>query len=156
MALSADDRLEINELYSRYAHYYDFGKAEALADLFTEDGVFYRPGLEPLVGREALVELVSERFQSAPGCSHQMTNLYLDEVEDGVVKGHAYALVLRVAEGDGLRCRNLGWYDDGLVRTDAGWRFQSRDFLSWLDPSTVDPPFAFEGGKGVVGIALPS
>lgn len=156
MALTADDRLALNELYSRYAHSYDFGRGEALADLFTEDGVFYRPGLEPLVGREALVELVTERFKTVPGCSHQMTNLYFEEAEDGVVKGHAYALVLRVAEGDSLRCRNLGWYEDELVSTDQGWKFKSRDFQSWLDPDTVDPAFAFEGGKGVVGVALPS
>jgi SnoaL-like domain len=156
MSLTADDRLEIQEVYSRYAHYYDFGRAEELAGLFTEDGVFYRPGLEPLVGRQAVSDLVSERFQSAPGCSHHMTNLYFDEVENGVVKGHGYAIVLRVAPGDTLRCRNLGWYDDGLLRTDDGWKFSSREFLGWLDPATVDPAFAFEDGKGVVGIPLPS
>ncbi|MDZ7729253.1 MAG: nuclear transport factor 2 family protein [Dehalococcoidia bacterium] len=43
MALSTDDRLEIQELYARYNHALDFGDASGWAGCFTPDGVFASP-----------------------------------------------------------------------------------------------------------------
>jgi uncharacterized protein (TIGR02246 family) len=153
--LTASDRFEIYELYARYAHCYDFGRAAELASLFTVDGSFVRPGLDRLEGREAIREYVAERTVAAPGCVHQTGNIYLEELADGKVRGHAYAVVMRLAPGDVLRCRNLGFYDDVIVASDQGWRFARRDYGSWADPSTVDAPFAFEGPP-VTGVALPN
>jgi uncharacterized protein (TIGR02246 family) len=152
--LTAEDRFEIYELYARYAHCYDFGRADELAALFTADGSFVRPGLDRLQGREAIREYVAERTAAAPGCIHQTGNIYLEGREDGSVRGHAYAVVMRLAPGDVLRCRNLGFYDDEIVSTDGGWRFARRDYGSWADSTTVDAPFAFEGPP-ITGVALP-
>jgi hypothetical protein len=153
-ALTVAGRFEIYELYARYAHCYDFGRAAELASLFTAEGSFVRPGLDRLEGREAIRDYVAERTVEAPGCIHQTGNIYLEELGPGRVRGHAYAVVMRLAPGDVLRCRNLGFYDDEIVATDEGWRFARRDYGSWADPTTVDAPFTFEGAP-VTGVVPP-
>ena len=48
--LTADDYVEIQQLYAQYAHALDLGDAQAWADTFTSDGVF-----SDAKGREELV-----------------------------------------------------------------------------------------------------
>jgi hypothetical protein len=142
MALSTEDRLEIHELYARYAHCFDAEDAEGYAAVFAPDGRFVRPGLPDLVGTQALVDFVHERHAATPGVSHHVSNLLVEETAGGV-RGRAYVLVLRVVAGEPLILRNLGLYDDELVQVDEAWRFNTRTFTSWLEPAQLDRPFSF-------------
>jgi hypothetical protein len=142
MSLSTEDRLEIQELYARYAHCFDSEDAEGYAAVFTPDGRFVRPGFPDLVGTDALTAFVHERHAEAPGVSHHVSNLLVEDTGGGV-RGRAYVLVLRVVAGEPLILRNLGLYDDALIQVDGAWRFKIRTFTSWLEPAQIDRPFSF-------------
>jgi uncharacterized protein (TIGR02246 family) len=132
MALSTADRLEIEQLYARYAHAFDGGDAEAFAAVFTADGRFTSGAAEPIVGREALAAFVRRRFAEAPGTSHHITNVLLEDAPEGGASGRAYGLILGTATDGRLQFRNAGLYVDELVREDGAWRIRSRTYASWV------------------------
>lgn len=137
--LSAEDRFEIQDLYSNYAYHYDRGEAQDWAQLFTEDGTFGRAGEEPARGREELERFAAENLEANPGVTHHTTNVTAEA--DGSAdraRGRAYALVVRVDEDGAVRLRNVGTYEDLLVRTASGWRFASRVFSSGLPSESID------------------
>lgn len=143
MPLSPADRLEIHELYSRYAVYFDGGDAQAWADLFSERGRFLVNGQLDVAGRDALAAFARERLAQAPGIRHFITNVVVDDTADGVT-GQAYVLVLCKVPGQPLLLRTLGEYEDVLVREGAGWCFQCRRFTPWVLPEEVGRAFAFD------------
>lgn len=136
--LSAEDRFEIQDLYAAYAFRYDRGEAEAWADLFTSDGTFGRAGEEPAQGREELERFVAENLGANPGVTHHTSNVVAEPDGPDRAIGGAYALVVRVDEDGAVRLRNVGTYQDELVRTPAGWRFAARVFTSGLPTESID------------------
>lgn len=149
MTLSTEDRLAIEELYARYSHCFDTEDGDGYAAVFAPDGRFVRPGLPDLVGTEALAAFVHERHAETPGVSHHVSNVLVEESEAGV-RGRAYVLVLRVVPGEPLILRNLGAYEDELIRVDGAWRFRTRTFTSWLEPGQLDRPFSFDDARAPV------
>jgi hypothetical protein len=122
MPLTVEDRLAIRELYARYNHAIDLGDPKGWADTFTEDGVFSAPTTGTFEGAQALQQF-AERAQGMKA-RHWTNNLVL-EGDAGRAKGCCYLLLL----GVGQRPTSVlasGLYRDELVRTSAGWRFQSR------------------------------
>lgn len=143
MSISPADRLEIHELYARYAVHFDGGDAQAWADLFSERGRFLLEGQPYVEGRKALAAFARERIAGTPGIRHITTNVVIDETADGVV-GQAYVLVLCKVPGEPLRLRTLGAYVDELVPDGEGWRFQSRRFTPWILPDEAGRAFVFD------------
>jgi hypothetical protein len=143
VTLDLATRLEIREPYARYSLCFDGADADGYAGLFTEDGVFTRAGEPELVGRDDLAGLVRRRHAESPGVSHHVSNISLEPAPEGA-RGRAYVLVLRVVSGEPVRLRNVGVYDDQLVRVDLAWRFRRRTFTSWLEPEQRDRPFVFQ------------
>jgi 3-phenylpropionate/cinnamic acid dioxygenase small subunit len=142
MSLTADDRLEIHDLYARYAHTFDQADAAGWTALFTPDGRFAPPGLEPIVGAEALHAFVANRSGDLPGMRHLIANVTIQGTPDGAL-GSAYFCCFRLG-GDGkLRMRNFGRYDDVLRRHEGAWRIADRDIVAELPVELVDMPFAF-------------
>lgn len=143
MPLDPGQRAEIHELYARYAHSFDAGDGEGYAAVFTDDGVFSLGAERDVRGAVELAAFVGERGDATPGITHHTTNILLDETADGV-RGAAYVIVLRTSPGEPLRFRNMGRYDDDIVRQpDGTWRFRRRVFTSWLAPEDLDRPIAF-------------
>lgn len=142
--LSPTDRIEIHELYARYAVHFDGGDPEAWAGVFSEHGRFLLDGQPDVVGRDALAAFARERIAQAPGIRHFTTNVVVDEAPEGTAVGQAYALVLCKLPGEPMRLRTLGSYTDELVREDGGWRFESRRFTPWILPGEGGRAFAFE------------
>jgi 3-phenylpropionate/cinnamic acid dioxygenase small subunit len=143
MALSTDDRAALHDLYARYAHTFDGGDATAWADLFASDGAFAPPGVEEVVGTDALRDFVELRASGLPGMRHVIANVLVEEAEGGA-RGSAYFLCFRLS-GDGrLRIRNSGRYDDRFVRVGGEWKIARRDVVSELPVDLVDAPFLFE------------
>jgi uncharacterized protein (TIGR02246 family) len=140
--LTVADHVEIQGLHARYAHSFDGADAEAWAALFTPDGRFVPPGLEPVVGTEELRAFIAARSQDAPGMRHVIANV-VAEPDGDQARGSAYFLVFRLG-GDGqFRLRNFGRYEDRYERVDGGWRIASRDIVGELPLDLVDAPFAF-------------
>ncbi len=137
-ALSADDRFEIQDLYARYAFHYDRGEAAEWSGLFTPDGSFGRAGEEPVRGRAELERFVVENLSANPGVTHHTSNVLAEPNGPDRARGEAYALVIRVDEEGAVRLRNVGAYEDELVRTEDGWRFAARVFTSGLPTESID------------------
>jgi hypothetical protein len=149
--LTALDYHEITQLINRYAYGIDTCANDGYdyADVFTSDGVFidnnsdagFAAGGRVLAqGREALATLVGG---GSRGCetklvwtdwSHLMLNHEITPTADGAA-GRVYLVQLGM-EGPGSVARH-GGYEDVYVRTDAGWRIQSRRHVrnkAWHHP----------------------
>lgn len=141
MTLRLEDRAEIHDLYARYAYAFDGADADAWADLFTPDGRFSPPGVNPVVGTVALRAFVNERSSRTPGMRHLMANV-LVEADGDDARGRAYFVCYRLA-GDGrFRLRNFGRYEDRFARHGQSWRIADRLVVPELDTELVDAPFA--------------
>jgi SnoaL-like domain len=125
MTLDTADRLEIFELYARAAVSFDTGDAEGFARCFTAEGVF--ESRTPIAGHEELVAYVTRRFAEAPGMAHHVSNIYIDETDEGA-RGTAYGVILATAPDGRLQLRTAGTYKDELVSEHGRWRIRHRRF----------------------------
>ena len=125
MALTLEDRLTIQELYSRYNHAIDSGKGEAWAATFTSAGTFTSNGRT----HTGPVELTA--FGSAMAknmkARHWVNNLVIDADGDGA-RGSCYLMLLRLTPGEQPPATSLvtAIYNDTLVKENGAWRFSSR------------------------------
>lgn len=142
MPLSPQDRAELHDLYARYAYAFDGADADTWADLFTPDGRFAPPGVDPVVGTDSLRAFVAERSSLTPGMRHTVSNVLVDGEGDEAT-GSAYFVCYRMG-GDGLlRIQNIGRYDDTFARQAGSWRFATRDIATDLPVELVGAAFAF-------------
>lgn len=142
MSITLEDRAAIHDLYAAYAHRFDRGDADGWAALFTSDGVFAPPGLEPVVGTEALHEFVAGRSGDLPGMRHLIANVLVEGAPAGA-RGTAYFLCFRLGGDGAFRLRNFGRYDDTFRKQDGAWKIADRQIVAELPLALVDLPFAF-------------
>lgn len=124
--LTADDYLEIQQLYVKYAHTIDLGDAEGWADTFTPDGVF--AGSK---GRDQLIEFAEGIYGRGGTTRHWNSQVLITPTAEGA-DGSCYLLMVDTA----TQPPNItvsGIYRDKLVKTANGWRFKSRD-------AAIEPP----------------
>jgi hypothetical protein len=134
MALQIGDRIEIFELYGRAAVSFDTGDAEGFAQCFTTNGVF--DSRAAITGRGELAAYVTRRFTESPGMAHHISNIYIDETEDGAL-GTAYGVVFATAPDGRLQLRTAGTYKDELIVEDGRWRILHRRFRARLAEGQV-------------------
>ncbi|MFN7981939.1 MAG: nuclear transport factor 2 family protein [Vicinamibacterales bacterium] len=120
--LTAQDYIDIQQLYARYAMTIDSGDAEGWANTFTPDGVFNNSSR----GHDALVQFVHDWREKRSGAErrHWNSNLVITPSEDGAT-GSVYLLLLDI----GVRppVPNMSAvHEDHLVKTPQGWRFKTR------------------------------
>lgn len=107
MPISTEDYVAISDHLARYCWAVDEGDEEGWIALFTEDGVFTGVTPEPVVGREALRQVVRMGQASGPGMTrHMVANLACDyqsgaDGQDGrdVVLARYYNFVTNWAQG---------------------------------------------------------
>ena len=133
--LSAEDYLEIGQLYARYVQAIDLGDAIGWADTFTPNGSFNSG--ESTAGRDKLTAF-AERYHenNGPYPRHWYNGLVITPTADGA-EGKCYALTFNVKN------RSVMWtgtYKDTLVKTSMGWLFSSRHL-------TIETPSNGESGK---------
>lgn len=125
MSLSVEDRLEIQELYARYNHAIDFGKADAWAACFTPDGVFTASAAGTFTGTEALANFVRS-FAERMKARHWTNNLVIEGTPGGA-QGTCYlALLIPGGAEKPPTIATTAVYSDTLVKGAEGWRFSSR------------------------------
>ncbi len=115
--LTAQDHVEIQQLYARYNHAYDSGNAEAWASTFTGDGVFRNA-----VGYDALVAYARNAYKTWGAKRHWNANLLITPSQDGA-HGTCY---LMIVDSKTNAIVSSSGYDDQLVKTAQGWRFKKR------------------------------
>ncbi|MBV9580121.1 MAG: nuclear transport factor 2 family protein [Chloroflexi bacterium] len=131
MKLTAEDRLETQELLHRYMFILDVGEHHGnglqYADLYTEDGTFGTrpPGREALAaaaGRAADGTYSEVHQRGAQNQIHMSVGEIIVPTADGA-KGISYLLMI---EGPANQIYWAGWYEDVYAKTSKAWRFKSR------------------------------
>jgi len=124
---TAQDYVEIQELYSIYARAYDTneGNGQVWAETFTPDGVFtFRE--HRAVGHKELAAYANSRTQTGPAIQHWNTNVIIRPAPGGAT---ASLNTMVVVDGDGNTPPSIAImtnYNDVLVKTRLGWRIKSR------------------------------
>ena len=119
-ALTAQDFVEIQQLYAKYNWTLDAGDAEGYALTFTADGVFNNN-----VGHDAIVKF-AETFHAGLGAHvrHWNTNLMILPTAEGA-HGQVYLVLVDFANKPATIATSASYSDD-LVKTAQGWRFKKR------------------------------
>ena len=133
-AMTPLDRLfahhEIADLITRYAMLNDDGDHDGVAAMFTEDGRFVRPsGGDAIVGRDA----IRASYEGRPPriSRHLITNIVIDLLAEDEATARSTMVLYTAPPGalpaDANTPALLGGFRDRLVKTDAGWRFATRE-----------------------------
>ena len=119
-ALTAQDFVEIQQLYAKYNWTLDAGDAEGYASTFTADGVFNNND-----GHDAIVKF-AETFHAGLGAHvrHWNTNLMILPTAEGA-HGQVYLVLVDFANKPATIATSASYSDD-LVKTAQGWRFKKR------------------------------
>ncbi len=120
-SLTADDYVEIQQLYARYNNAIDSGDAEGYAATFVPDGTF-----NTFTGHDALVGFINDWRGKMNGATrrHWNTNLTITGTPEGA-SGSVYLMLVDVSTRPPSIVAEAK-YDDQLVKTPDGWRFKKR------------------------------
>lgn len=142
--LAVEDRLDIQELFARYAWALDLGDTDGVLDCFTEDGVLDHLWQGKLEGHAAIAEALQELWYDRPAWWYGRQHLA------------NHFLIERDGDGDGARARaffsilqynveyrtnfvfGIGTWDNRCVREPDGvYRFRLVQVNAWTDASRV-------------------
>lgn len=133
--VSVEDRLAVQELTARYAHYVDNGLGEAWASTFTPDGVLEYHGI-PVCGHEELAAFASQDLGFYP--THFVGNSIMVQVAPDLIHARSMVVVAIRSKNEApvvvhdmtidapTETLGVGVYDDEIVKTEQGWRFRFR------------------------------
>jgi hypothetical protein len=131
-ALSLQDRLDISDLFARYAWCLDTRDIESFGDNFAPDGSIDMPGVGRFEGRDEVRRygrLLTDDT-AYPGRQHWIGQS-LVQGDATRCKVRSYAMVtLRSASGP-CSILSLGYYADQLVKLENRWVFAERVFRRW-------------------------
>lgn len=120
------DRLDVKELYSRYALTIDNNEADAWVDCFTEDGTFVSTRFGTHKGKEGLRRFTKLYRESLGGAEvlHVITNVHF-KLEGDAGAGTCY-LTYYHCKGGKIQQSAVGRYKDTLRKVNGRWYFASR------------------------------
>jgi anthranilate 1,2-dioxygenase small subunit len=144
-------QLEIEQLYTDYAHCLDADRLEAWPDFFTEDA-FYRVtsaenfeaglplGLIHATSRNMLKDRVSAlreaNIYEPQRYRHLVSSLRIVGESDGALAVEANFLVIRTMQEGDMTVFAAGRYVDRIVRARAEWKFAKKEVV--LDSRQID------------------
>lgn len=122
--LSAEDRLDIMDLYARYAWAMDSGDTEAFLDVFLPDATLYMA--RSATGHAELRQWHATFLKDSgfPGSQHFATQFRFVEVDGDQVKMRVY--VARLYRLPGTTHSSViwqGYYTDTVVKVDGRWYY---------------------------------
>jgi actinorhodin biosynthesis protein ActVIA len=132
--LSAQDNVEIQQLYARYNIAIDNGDAEGYAATFTPDGVFNN-----MSGHDALVGFAKMWREKLNGATRKHWNNNLQITGNSKqANGFVYLMLVDIGTKPASILATLS-YTDTLVKTKAGWRFSKRTTKNDAPPAAAEP-----------------
>ncbi len=147
--LSAEDRLDIQELLARYAWTFDMGDADGFCACFTPDAELCEDAFDEPdrwigeAGLRAMAEFFFSR-PSFPGRQHHVSHIMIDGSGD-IATVKSFCFVTDCKGEPPYPIRFAGHYLDQVVRTHDGWRFKSRLIRDWSGEALA----AFPGQSGI-------
>ncbi len=124
--MRALDYLAIETLMRNFALLNDRGDYPALAALFSANATFARPSSPEvkIVGRAAILQSFIERPKAAQR-RHLVANPEIEFIAPDRAVALCYSIVI-TPEGNDKGSLSVGGFKDAVLRTDEGWRFESR------------------------------
>ncbi|MCR4466621.1 nuclear transport factor 2 family protein [Burkholderia sp. SCN-KJ] len=137
------DRLEIQDLLTRYCHAVDRRDWNELERLFADNAMLdYAAFGGPVGDRADIARYLKQATSAMRGTQHTISTSLL-VVDGNAATARTAGQVMMItadASGDDRVCFVGLWYRDLLVRTECGWRIQSRmQERSWTQNA---PPVA--------------
>ena len=128
--MSADNRLDIFDLFARYAWAYDCGDAAAYAETFAPDGLLAGPDGLHAVGRPAIAEAIQTFFdlRGTKVWQHHNAHLRMEGDDDACTVWSYWAVLEHRRDDDTYGVGSLGYYLSRCVKSDGRWRFAERTF----------------------------
>src|SRR5579864_3939102 len=144
-------RLEIDGLYTAYAHCLDDDRLEEWPEFFTEDctyrvtsaenleaglplGIIYATSKNMLVDR--VMALRRANIYEPQRYRHLVSCIEIRGAERDALEVAANFLVVRTMQDGGMTLFAAGRYIDRIVRTDRGWKFATKEVI--LDSRQID------------------
>jgi ketosteroid isomerase-like protein len=121
------DRMDITEVFSRYAAALDERRWDRLAELYTPEATAEQPAGSPLlVGPEAIVDMISTAIDWLGPTHHSLSN-HICEVDGDQATASCYVRGYHAGRGEHADKfeETLGRFSAKLARTPEGWRFTS-------------------------------
>jgi len=129
ISFAADTEKDCTNLVLDYAYYRDRPEPEKFSKLFALNGSLSVGG-ETWVGRQAILDRL-EDSRDGPVYRHLMSTIRIFPVDADHATGVSYVTVYnappdkRSVEGFAA----IGEYHDNFIRTDEGWKIESREFV---------------------------
>ncbi len=132
-ALTAEDKLEIQELIARYNRAVDGGDADGWVDTFTADGVFESLLVGVHRGHDELrafaTDFVHGSYDAWSGGQHWIGSVIIDG-DRSKAEVFSYHIMYVPVERE-VRGVLMAAHMDEAVLTPAGWRFSLRRLVPW-------------------------
>ena len=129
-AMTAEDRLDIFDLFARYAWAYDCGDAQAYAGVFTDDGLLSDQGALHAVGRKAIAQAIQVFFdqRGVNAWQHHNDHLRIEGAGEACTV-HSYWLLAEFnRQSSEHLLRAMGWYVTHCRKVDGRWLIAERVF----------------------------
>jgi len=124
-----DDRRDISDVLVRYATGIDSRDWPLFRTVFTDDCELDYGDIGVWHGVDAVVDFMVAAHDMAGHTLHRITN-QTATVEGDTATARAYVDALIMSQDNTSGVNAAGFYDDELVRTDAGWRIRRRRFTT--------------------------
>jgi len=132
--LSAEDRLDIIDLFARYSWCYDCSDAEGYAATFTPDGVIEAFGAEAARGRGAIAVFVKKLIASNRGDNdwqHLNNHHHFRATPEGATV-YSYWTVIEGNEAEKRHgVHSFGYYVTDCVKQGGEWFIKKRSINRW-------------------------
>ena len=135
--LSADDRLEIQELYARYAWGIDLADLDMALSAFTKDASFDHLWQGKVEGHEAIADNLKSLWYDRQhwwiGRQHMMNTFIMEErEEEGEADVRCFFQILQHnVEYRTNFVFGVGTRHDHVTRKEGRWKFQSLSVNAW-------------------------
>jgi uncharacterized protein (TIGR02246 family) len=124
-----DDRQEIADVLLRYATGIDRRDWELFRTVFTDDCQLDYGEIGAWQGVDAFTEFMQQVHAAAGHTLHRLTNQVI-RVDGDRAQARTYVDALIMVGDNTSGVNGIGYYDDDLVLTDAGWRIAGRRFTT--------------------------
>jgi 3-phenylpropionate/cinnamic acid dioxygenase small subunit len=133
-----EDRQDITEVLLRYATGIDRRDWTLFRTVFTEDCELDYGEIGAWHGVEAVTEFMQQAHSAAGHTLHRLTNALIT-VDGDTAEARTYVDALIMFADNKSGVNGIGYYDDEMVRTAAGWQVARRRFTTVRVARVVEP-----------------
>jgi len=139
--MPVEDRLDIIELFARYAWAIDSGNAEAVLECFAEDGSMDHLWQGKLTGHAAIRRAFEELWYDRPswwiGRQHLANHFLITREGEGARVKAFFSILQYNVDYRTNFVFGIGTWDNLCVKRNGKWVFQEETINAWTDRNTV-------------------